>query len=235
MKVSAVNRGTKTLIVDKDTPLMKLVVKALINRGIPAETVSTPQEAFEKVKEYHYDIIVTELEFFESSGYDFIKEVREEDEEVIIMVITSETDVDKRVLALETGADYCISKPFDFRVVLAYIKAAERRIYGGDYCPDISYGYVAFKKGEVYINGKKEKLTFAFKKLLRVLVLRKGRPITFAKLGMLALNVRRRIARTQTTLNIFRLKRRLGKKFDKIISVQFNKGVQLNSKRILNN
>jgi len=235
MRVSKLNRGTKTLIVDKDKPLMNLVVKALINKGVPAETVSTSKEAFKKVSEYHYDIIITELDLFEESGYSFIEKIREDDEDAIIMVFTSDTDVDKRVKALELGADYCIIKPFDFNVVLAYIKAAERRIYGGDYCPDVSYGYVSFKRNNVYIDGKKEDLTFAFRRLLRVLVLRKGKPISYVKLGMLALNNRRRISQKQTALNIFRLKNRLGKKFNKIIRLRYREGIQLRSKKIKKN
>jgi DNA-binding response OmpR family regulator len=64
------------------------------------------------------------------SGLDVLKDARQNRKALPILVITAKDGVEDRIAGLDLGADDYIVKPFEFRELLARIRAVMRRLHG---------------------------------------------------------------------------------------------------------
>ncbi|MEZ5017234.1 MAG: response regulator transcription factor [Flavipsychrobacter sp.] len=74
-----------------------------------------------------YDLIILDINLPFINGYELCKMIRENDERVPIIILTALNFVDNKIEGFELGADDYIPKPFEFRELLARIKALLRR------------------------------------------------------------------------------------------------------------
>lgn len=74
-----------------------------------------------------YDLIILDINLPFVNGYELCKLIRETDERVPIILLTAMNFTDNKIEGFELGADDYITKPFEFRELLARIKALLRR------------------------------------------------------------------------------------------------------------
>lgn len=74
-----------------------------------------------------YDLIILDINLPFINGYELCKMIRENDERIPIIILTALNFVDNKIEGFELGADDYIPKPFEFRELLARIKALLRR------------------------------------------------------------------------------------------------------------
>lgn len=74
-----------------------------------------------------YDLIILDINLPFINGYELCKLIRERDERVPIILLTAMNFTDNKVDGFELGADDYITKPFEFRELVARIKALLRR------------------------------------------------------------------------------------------------------------
>ncbi len=74
-----------------------------------------------------YDLIVLDINLPFLNGYELCKLIRESDERVPIILLTAMNFTDNKLEGFESGADDYITKPFEFRELVARIKALLRR------------------------------------------------------------------------------------------------------------
>ena len=74
-----------------------------------------------------YDLIILDINLPFLNGYELCKLIRENDERVPIILLTAMNFTDNKVEGFELGADDYITKPFEFRELVARIKALLRR------------------------------------------------------------------------------------------------------------
>lgn len=74
-----------------------------------------------------YDLIILDINLPFINGYELCKLIRERDERVPIILLTAMNFTDNKVEGFELGADDYITKPFEFRELVARIKALLRR------------------------------------------------------------------------------------------------------------
>ena len=74
-----------------------------------------------------YDLIILDINLPFINGYELCKMIREHDARIPIVLLTALNFVDNKIEGFELGADDYISKPFEFRELLARIKALLRR------------------------------------------------------------------------------------------------------------
>ena len=58
---------------------------------------------------------------------DRLKKARKSGCSVPVLILTAKSEIDDRVLGLESGADYYLTKPFDMQELLAVMKTILRR------------------------------------------------------------------------------------------------------------
>jgi two-component system copper resistance phosphate regulon response regulator CusR len=78
-------------------------------------------------KEHPYAVIVLDLMLPKMDGLTVCRNLREDQYDTPIIMLTARDAVTDRVKGLESGADDYLAKPFDFRELLARIRALHRR------------------------------------------------------------------------------------------------------------
>ena len=115
----------KVLVVDDEKLIVKGIRFNLEQDGMEVDCAYDGEEAVEKAKEKHYDIILLDLMLPKMDGLEVCQQIREFSNVPIVMLTAKGEDMDK-ILGLEYGADDYITKPFNILEVKARIKAIMR-------------------------------------------------------------------------------------------------------------
>ena len=116
----------KVLVVDDEKLIVKGVRYSLEQDGMEVDCAYDGEEALQKIKDKEYDIILLDVMLPKLTGFEVCQQVREFSNVPIVMLTAKGEDMDK-ILGLEYGADYYITKPFNILEVKARLKAIMRR------------------------------------------------------------------------------------------------------------
>lgn len=117
----------KILVVDDDD-----AVRSSIKTSLEAESYAVDEEAagdrgLYKAKTNDYDLVVLDDILPGKHGLEICRELRECGKTMPILLISGESDVDRRVSLLNDGADDYVIKPFSFVELNARVRALLRR------------------------------------------------------------------------------------------------------------
>jgi DNA-binding response OmpR family regulator len=115
------------LIIEDDPAIRKGLTIALQEASYKVETAENGLSGFNKAQNKSYDLIILDLMLPGKNGQDICRELRQADNQVPIIMLTSKKEEIDKVLGLELGADDYITKPFGVHELLARIKAVLRR------------------------------------------------------------------------------------------------------------
>ena len=121
----------RVLIAEDEQGLAKGLKYLLEKNGFTADTVDNGLDALHYFHEASYDALVLDIMMPGKNGLDVLREIRSEGSAVPVMMLTAKSDIEDRVLGLETGADDYLPKPFATKEFLARVKALVRRGAGG--------------------------------------------------------------------------------------------------------
>lgn len=104
------------LLVD-DSKTMRLLVQRAIRqagyRGLTVCEAENGADALEKLKTVKPRLILSDWNMPEMSGIDFLKKVRGDNNKTPFGFITSEASKEIKDLAMSSGANFLITKPFN--------------------------------------------------------------------------------------------------------------------------
>ena len=101
----------RILFVDDDVTLVETFKKILENEGYVVEVALTGHQAFEKVDEVEFDLIILDIRLPDIIGEEVARKVREQDETVNIVMITGYPDFQDSINALDIGVHDILLKP----------------------------------------------------------------------------------------------------------------------------
>ncbi|NLD98396.1 MAG: sigma-54-dependent Fis family transcriptional regulator [Fibrobacter sp.] len=107
------------LIVDDDSSLVRVMQHHLTTAGYIVKTAQNGIEGIELHKIFKAAVIFTDIKMPEMGGLDFVKEIREFDPYVSIVVMTGYPTIDNAVSAMKAGALDFIEKPVEKDHLLA--------------------------------------------------------------------------------------------------------------------
>lgn len=108
----------KILIIEDNDEINHLLKEVFTNAGYEVQQAFSGSEGLLYSSDGKYSLILLDLMLPGMSGEAVLAKIREASD-VPVIIISAKTDVDGRVLLLQTGADDYITKPFDTREVLA--------------------------------------------------------------------------------------------------------------------
>lgn len=115
------------LIVDDEPHIVELASLYLKNDGYSTLNAHNGAQALKMIKEHHPDLVVLDIMLPELDGWEVCRRLRQEGDNVPIIMLTARgEDVDK-IVGLELGADDYVTKPFNPRELVARVKAVLRR------------------------------------------------------------------------------------------------------------
>lgn len=115
------------LIVDDHMEIVRTLVLNFRARGYRTLAAPDAKTALSLVAEMSPDAIVLDLGLPDMDGTDLITQIRRWSD-IPILVLSGRTELDKKISALNAGADDYISKPFEIDELVARVEAVFRRI-----------------------------------------------------------------------------------------------------------
>ena len=105
--------GEKILIVDDEAGMQRLLSRVLEKQTYTAVPVGSAAEALQLIASDSFDLVVTDIQMPQMNGLELLKEIKEYDPSLPIIVITAYGTVESAVEALRNGAFDYITKPFE--------------------------------------------------------------------------------------------------------------------------
>ncbi|MFN8618929.1 MAG: response regulator transcription factor [Dehalococcoidia bacterium] len=118
--------GARILVVDDDPAILKAVNKGLSGAGFDVTGVSTARDVLREYQRVRPDVVVLDLVLPDGDGISVCAEIRKLGATPVI-VLSAIGDDERKVEALNTGADDYLVKPFSMAELQARINVAIRR------------------------------------------------------------------------------------------------------------
>ena len=119
---------TKQLLVVDDDALMRRSLSAsLTQAGFSVTAAASGEEALHWVQTQRPDLILLDIGLPGMDGLETLRAFRQAATGVPVIFVTARRRELDEVVGLELGADDYMTKPFDFDVLLAHLKAVLRR------------------------------------------------------------------------------------------------------------
>ncbi|MDY0190054.1 MAG: sigma-54 dependent transcriptional regulator [Desulfuromonas sp.] len=107
----------RILVVDDEKMINWALVEMLEDAGYLVASAFTGGEAREKFRLFNPGMVLLDISLPDANGMDLLQEFKEEDENLLVIMITANADLDSTVKSLKRGADEYIGKPFNLDVV----------------------------------------------------------------------------------------------------------------------
>ena len=117
----------RVLLVEDERATARLLAKGLREQAYAVDLVHDGVVASERLADADYDIVVLDVMLPRQSGLDVCRRLRAAGKHVPVLMLTARDGVEARIAGLDTGADDYLTKPFDFRELLARMRALIRR------------------------------------------------------------------------------------------------------------
>jgi len=114
------------LLIDDDALLRRSLAFNLEQSGYTVHTAATAEDGIAQADQQRPDLILLDINLPGMDGLDALRKLHGEMKIPVIMLTARRRELDE-VLGLELGADDYVTKPFDFNVLLAHVKAVLRR------------------------------------------------------------------------------------------------------------
>ena len=114
----------KILLIEDDEPLASFVKMGLEDNNYIVEVASTGILGKKLALENLYDLIIMDVMLPDLNGFELCRKIRHLIKTPILMV-TSLGMIEDRLTGFNCGADDYLTKPYNFNVLLARIKAIE--------------------------------------------------------------------------------------------------------------
>ena len=170
----------RILVVDDEPPIRKLLRMGLTAQGYEVIDAPNGKAALELLAQKPH-LVILDLGLPDIDGLDLLRQLRQREEALPIVVLSSRGDEAGKVAALDLGADDYVTKPFGMDELLARMRAALRhqlQVHGerpifqlGDLSVDLVRRHVKVDDQEVKLSPKEYDL-------LRLLVQHAGKVLT---------------------------------------------------------
>jgi len=120
--------GEKILLVDTEKNVLLAYKAVLQEEGYRVETATNEEEAFKKIAEENFSVVITELYLKSRATTGLIKQIKQNYPDVYIIMITATSlSPETYEKIINTGVDDYFTKPFSPQALLANIKKGLRR------------------------------------------------------------------------------------------------------------
>jgi two-component system, OmpR family, copper resistance phosphate regulon response regulator CusR len=117
----------RILIVEDEEKVSRFIVRGLTAESFAVDAAADGRTGLELATTYDYDLIILDLMLPGLNGTEVLRQIRNIDHRVPILLLTARDAVADKVEHLEAGADDYLTKPFAFAELMARIKALLRR------------------------------------------------------------------------------------------------------------
>jgi len=117
----------KVLIIEDEKDLARSISEYLSEENYLCEFATTFHEAMNKINTYQYDCIILDIMLPDGNGLDILEELKRQNKQDGVIIVSAKNAVDDRVKGLKMGADDYLTKPFHLSELMARVFSIIRR------------------------------------------------------------------------------------------------------------
>jgi two-component system copper resistance phosphate regulon response regulator CusR len=117
----------RILLVEDNSRMARVIAKGLREQTYAVDLAGDGEEAAYLGSVNEYDLVILDVMLPLKDGHAVCRELRATGVRTPILMLTARGSVDDRVTGLDSGADDYLTKPFDFKELLARMRALLRR------------------------------------------------------------------------------------------------------------
>ncbi len=140
----------RILLAEDERPLARALVKIFHKNNYSADAVHNGADALMYLDGGNYDVAIFDIMMPVMDGITALKKLRESDNNIPVLILTAKAEVDDKVLGLDSGANYYLTKPFDTKELLATIRAITRTDIGTG--SKLSFGNISLDRSTFEIS-----------------------------------------------------------------------------------
>ena len=146
----------RLLVVEDEITLNKTIVDGLLAEGYLVDSAENLADAEYFIEIRHYDLIIVDWMLSDGSGLGIAKTVKSRFGKTAVVILSARDDKQSILNAFNVGIDDYITKPFDFDIFIAKIRARLR--FGGSNCIAIDDLIIDTDDEKVTLNDKEIEL-----------------------------------------------------------------------------
>ena len=132
----------RILLAEDERSLSRAVIALLEKNNYSADAVYDGQEALEYLEAGNYDALILDLMMPKMDGLTVLRTLREQGNPIPVLILTAKSEVDDKVLGLDTGANDYLTQPFSTQELMARIRAMTRSQTGGQVTSRLTFGNI---------------------------------------------------------------------------------------------
>src|SRR6201997_4792238 len=117
----------RLLLVEDGARIARFVAKGLREQAYAVDVTANGDDALYEAAINSYDLVILDVMIPGRNGFEVCRELRRAGQRMPILMLTARDAVEDRISGLDHGADDYLTKPFEFRELLARLRALLRR------------------------------------------------------------------------------------------------------------
>lgn len=160
----------RLLLVEDERDLSSAIKRVLEYNKFDVDVAYDGIQGLQKIDENEYDGVILDVMMPRMDGFQMVRRLRDNGNNVPVLMLTARGEIDDKVLGLDSGADDYLTKPFQIKELLARIRALLRR--KGEVKEAYSYEDINLdtETFELVCNSKRIRLTNKEYKLMECLI-----------------------------------------------------------------
>jgi len=118
----------RLLFAEDERSLSKAVTAILIKNNYSVDAVYDGEEALDYLETENYDGVILDVMMPKMDGITVLKKMRAAGNHTPVLMLTAKSQIEDRVLGLDSGANDYLTKPFAAQELLARIRAMTRTV-----------------------------------------------------------------------------------------------------------
>ncbi|WP_053368564.1 response regulator transcription factor [Bacillus sp. FJAT-27245] len=110
------------LIIEDDDKIARIIQLELEYEGYKVSIAHTGREGLRIIENKHIDLVILDVMIPELNGMEVLRRIRQENNKIIIIMLTARSSVYDKVNGLDLGANDYMTKPFEIEELLARIR-----------------------------------------------------------------------------------------------------------------
>jgi len=218
----------KVLLIEDEEKVVKSLRKGLTEHQIEVDFALEGISGLQLAEANDYDVIVSDIIIPGLNGTELTRQLRAKGIHTPVLMLTAMTSTDDKVEGLEAGADDYMTKPFEFKELLARIKALSRR--GKDsVIPKQILSFDGIEMNltarEIYRDGVKVELTPKEFALMEYFIRHQGRAISKSEIAEKVWDINFETSSNVVEVYVNYLRNKIDKPFGaKLIHTVFGQG-----------
>ena len=141
----------RILLAEDEKALAKALEKNFESNNYSIDAVHDGQDALDYLEAGNYDAAVLDIMMPKVDGITVMKKLRESGSNLPVLMLTAKSEIDDKVLGLDSGANYYLTKPFDSKELLAAVRAITRSSNEVD--TKMSFGNITLDRASFELSG----------------------------------------------------------------------------------